>query len=77
MLFENKENWENPIWGVNGEREEKKFDESRGSTLTIQYFESDDGVVRTALSSVSEQVHEYREHTGEQAWQFISQFTRK
>ncbi len=77
VLYENKENWEDPIFGLAGERVEKKFDESRGSTLTIRYFDSEDGVCRTALSSISEQVHEYREHTGEQAWQFISQFTRE
>ncbi|MBR3056859.1 MAG: hypothetical protein IKG93_02720 [Clostridiales bacterium] len=77
VKFEEKENWENPIWGVSGERSDKVFDESRGSNLTIQFFESKDGVCRTALSSVSEQVHEYREHTGEQAWQFISKFRRE
>ena len=77
VKFEDKEKWEDPIWGIKGDRVEKVADETRGSTLTIHYFDSDDGVCRTALSSISGQQHEYREHTGEQAWQFISKFTRE
>lgn len=76
ITYENKDNWENPIWGVSGDRVEKLFDESRGSTLTIHYYDSEDGVCRTAFASISEQVHECRHHTCEQAWKFISQFTR-
>lgn len=76
MSYADKENWENPIWGVSADRVEKIFDESRGSTLTVNYFDSEDGVCRTAFASVSEQVHECRHHTNEIAWKFISQFTR-
>ena len=61
---------------MNGEKTEKVPDASRGSTLTIQYYESEDGVCRTALASVSGQVHECRRHTNENAWKFISRFTR-
>ncbi len=74
--YANKDNWENKIWGVSGERMEVVHDDSRGSDLTIQYFESEDGVCRTAFASVSGQVHECRHHTNENAWKFISQFTR-
>lgn len=77
VKYDNKDNWENPIYGVSGERSEKIFDESRGSYLTINYYESEDGVCRTALASVSGQVHECRHHTCENAWKFISQFTRE
>lgn len=75
--FEEKDKWENPIWSVAGERMEVVHDDGRGSDLTIQYFESKDGVCRTALASVSGQVHECRVHTNEQAWKFISQFTKE
>ena len=76
VKYEDKETWEDPIWGVAGERVEKLYDESRGSTLTVHYFDSEDGVCRTAFGSVSGQGHEFRHHTCETAWKFISQFTR-
>ena len=59
------------------DREEKIKDETRGSTLTIRYYDSEDGVCRTAFASISEQVHECRQHTNEAAWKFISQFSRE
>ena len=74
--FADKDKWEDPIWGVPGDRIEKIYDESRGSYLTIHYFDSEDGVCRTAFASISEQVHEFRHHTCENAWKFISQFSR-
>lgn len=76
VSYADKENWADPIWGVGGERIEKLYDESRGSNLTIHYFDSEDGVCRTAFASVSGQVHECRHHSCENAWKFISQFTR-
>lgn len=74
--FDKKESWEDPFYGEPGDRVEKLIDESRGSTLTIRYYDSEDGICRTALASVSGQIHECREHTCEQAWKFISKFTR-
>jgi len=74
--FEEKDKWENNIWSVSGERMEVIHDDGRNSDLTIQYFDSEDGVCRTALASVSGQVHESRFHTNDQAWQFISRFTK-
>ena len=76
LSYDDKDNWADPIWGVSGDRVEKLYDEARGSYLTIQYFDSEDGVCRTAFASVSGQGHEYRHHTCENAWKFISQFTR-
>ncbi len=76
VRYEDKDNWADPVWGVPGDRIEKIPDESRGSCLTIHYFDSEDGVCRTAFASVSGQVHECRHHTCENAWKFISQFTR-
>ncbi len=76
LSYDNKDNWDDPIWGFPGDRVEKIYDESRGSYLTINFFDSEDGVCRTAFASVSGQGHECRHHTCENAWKFISQFTR-
>ncbi|MBQ9768177.1 MAG: hypothetical protein IJW37_08760 [Lachnospiraceae bacterium] len=77
VSYADKDNWAEPIWGVSGDRIEKVHDDSRGSDLTIHYFDSEDGVCRTAFASVSGQVHECRHHTNENAWKFISQFRRE
>ena len=74
LSFEQKDTWEDTFYGLSGERVEKVLDPSRGSTLTIQYYNSEDGVCRTAFASVSGQVHECRHHSIENAWKFISQF---
>ena len=76
VKYEDKDNWEDPIWGVPGDRSEKIYDPSRDSYLTIHYYDSEDGVCRTALASISGQGHEFRHHTCENAWKFISRFTR-
>ena len=76
VTYDDKDKWENPIWGVSGDRVEKLYDESRGSTMTINYFDSEDGVCRTAFANIDNQVHEFRHHSCETAWKFISQFTR-
>lgn len=75
--FTGKDQWADPVWGISGDRIEKVYDASRGSELTIHYFDSVDGVCRTALGSVNGQEHECRHHTNEIAWKFISQFTRE
>ena len=74
LRFEDRENWEDPIWGPKADRTEKIYDPSRQSTLTVNYYASDDGVCRTAFASVSGQMHECRHHTCENAWKFISRF---
>ena len=76
VSYDDKASWENEIWGVSGDRYEVIHDDSRGSDLKINYYDSEDGICRTAFASVSEQVHEFRQHTCEHAWKFISQFTR-
>ena len=74
--FAKKDEWENPIYGVNGDVIVKIPDDSRGSILTINYYKSEDGVFRTAFASIDNQQHEFRHHTSEEAWKFMSQFTR-
>ncbi len=76
LSIDRKEDWEDKIWGVPGDRIEKIPDPSRGSVLTVHYYDSKDGVCRTAFASVSGQQHECRHHSCENAWKFISQFTR-
>ena len=76
LKFEDRENWEDKIWGVPGDRTEKIYDEENDAYLTVNYYDSEDGVCRTAFASVSPQQHQCRHHSVEQAWKFISQFTR-
>lgn len=76
VSLDDKDNWENHIWGIDGDRVEKIYDESRDATLTIQYFDSADGTCYSAFGSISGQGHECRYHTCEQAWRFISRFRR-
>ncbi len=76
VVLENKDNWENKIWGINGDEVEKLYDESRDATLTMQKFKNQDGRILSVFASISGQGHDCREHTCENAWQFMSQFHR-
>ncbi len=77
VKLENKDSWENKIWGINGDEVETSYDESRDATLTMQKFRSTDGHILSIFASISGQGHDCREHTCEHAWNFMSQFTRK
>lgn len=76
VKFEDRENWTNKIFGIDGDRVERFYDETRDSFLTVNYFEDETGRETTAFAVISGQGHECREHTCEHAWQFLSQFTR-
>ena len=76
VVLENKGDWENKIWGINGDEVEQLYDESRDATLTMQKFKSADGRILSVFASISGQGHDCREHTCEQAWRFMSQFHR-
>lgn len=76
VTLENKDSWENKIWGINGDEVEQDYDESRDATLTMQKFRSTDGRILSVFASISGQGHDCREHTCEHAWRFMSQFTR-
>ena len=76
ISFDKKDEWADPIWGVSGDRVEVVHDDSRGSDLKIHYYESEDGICRTAFASVTGQVHECRHHSCEEAWKFISLFEK-
>lgn len=77
VKLENKDNWENKIWGINGDEVETSYDESRDAKLTMQKFRSTDGRILSVFASISGQGHDCREHTCEHAWNFMSQFTRE
>lgn len=75
VKYEDKENWTQKFWAIEGDKVEILHDDSRNSDLTIHYYESTDGVCRTAFASVSGQGHECRQHSLEAAWNFINKFT--
>ena len=77
MKFGERENWPEKFWGAAGDRIVKAEDPSRNAVLTLHYYDSTDGVCRTVFGGVDNQGHECREHTCEQAWQFMKQFTRE
>jgi len=74
--FEDQSNWEDKFMAVKGDRVERLYDESRDAYMNLHYFDSEDGVCRTAFLAVEGQMHEYRPFTAELGWKFISQFTR-
>ena len=77
VKLENKDSWENKIWGINGNEVETSYDEGRDATLTMQKFRGTDGRILSVFASISGQGHDCREHTCEHAWNFMSQFTRE
>lgn len=74
--FDNKDVWDDAEYAAKPDRIEKIADETRGSILTVRYYDSEDGVCRTAYASIDNQEHECRQHSCETAWKFISQFTK-
>ena len=77
VTFDDKDSWENKIWGISGDKVVKIEDKSRDAILTLNYFENEDGVFNTVLGSIDNQGHECRAHTCEQAWIFMSQFVKE
>lgn len=76
VKLEEKDNWKNPIYGIDGDAVYQIPDPSRGSVLTINLFESKNGHCYTVFGSMSNQGHEVRHHSCENAWKFLSQFRR-
>ena len=77
VQLEEKESWENPIWGVNGDFTYQLVNEEReNSVLTLELFTSTNGKCYAVFGCVGNQGHEVRHHTCEQAWKFLSQFRR-
>lgn len=75
VTLEDKDNWENKIWGIDGNRRLTAYDASKNATLTMEMFYSGPKCY-TVLSTISGQGHECRPHTCEHAWKFLSNFRR-
>ena len=77
VQMEDKDNWSNKIWGIDGDHTVRLVDESRdNAVLTLQLFTSNKDKCYAIFGSISNQGHEVRHHTCEQAWKFMSQFQR-
>ena len=76
VKLEEKDNWNNPIYGIDGDIVYKINDPVRGSVLTLNLFESDNGCCYTIFGSVDNQGHEVRYHSCENAWKFLRSFRR-
>jgi len=76
VKLEDKDNWENKIWGINGDITEVFHDDSRDANLTLQMFKNTDDKIFNIFASISEQGHDCREHTCEYAWRYMSNFSR-
>ena len=76
VRFEDKDNWKNPIWGIDGDVICKARDENKNSVLTMHLFESENGCCYSAFGSASNQMHEMRHLNCENAWKYMSCFRR-
>ena len=76
VKLEDKDTWKNPIYGIDGDAVYKIADPSRGSVLTLNLFESENGCCYTVFGSVDNQGHEVRHHSCENAWKFLQNFRR-
>ena len=76
VKYEEKDSWANPIWGIDGDVVCKLKDTVRNSVLTLNLFESENGCCYCVFGCVSDQGHEVRHHSCENAWKFLSQFRR-
>jgi len=76
VKLEDKDNWANKIWGIDGDITEKFYDESRDATLTLQMFKNVDSKIYNIFGSISGQGHDCREHTCEHAWRYMRNFSR-
>ncbi len=74
---EDKNSWEDPVYGVKGDEEEILCDpDFELSTTCVRSFYSEDGRIYTKFASVSHQKHEIRPYTCRLAYSFLKQFRR-
>ena len=75
--FEERENWEDKIYGIKGDYNIEVFDpEYPESITTVRCFESEDGNIYTQLVSISNHMHNIRPNTCRLAWDFMKKFRR-
>lgn len=76
VTLEEKDNWKNKIWGIDGDFVIKEYDETRDATLTMNLFKNANNRIFNVFASISGQGHDCREHTCEHAWRFMRTFYR-
>lgn len=77
VSLDDRENWQDPLYGVPGDRTEVLHDEMfPESVYTVHYFDSTDGNCYTALMGVTHHAHEIRPFTNRFAWNFVKHFRR-
>ena len=76
VTLEEKDSWQNKIWGIDGDTRFTAYDATRGSTLTLELFKNKQGKIWNIFGSISGQGHDCREHTCEHAWRFMRCFSR-
>lgn len=78
VSWENIEQWENPIWGINGDEyyEVKDTSQFKGSVLKVWLYKSRNGIYYTALASATHQGHEILSRNSRAAWGFLKHFSR-
>ena len=76
VKLEDKASWKNKFWGIDGDEKIELFDPRRKGKLTLQLFTRADGKCWNVFASIDNQGHECREHTCENAWRYMSQFSR-
>lgn len=74
--LEDKDNWQNKFYGINGDVTVVSHDDNRNSDLTLELFASENGCCYSVFGVVSGQGHEVRHHTCENAWKFLQNFYR-
>ena len=76
VKLEEKDKWQNKLWGVDGDYTSFVVDPARKGKLTMNFFTRDDGKCWNVFAGIDNQGHECRPHTCEYAWRFLSCFTR-
>ena len=76
VSFEDRDNWKNPIWGIDGDVICTAKDDNKNSILTMHLFESENGCCYSVFASASNQMHEMRHLNCENAWKYMNCFKR-
>ena len=76
VKLEEKDTWQNKFWGIDGEEQIVLTDPKRKGRLTLQLFSRSDEKCYNIFGSIDNQGHECREHTCENAWRYMSCFSR-
>ena len=76
VKLEDKANWQNKLWGIDGDCTSFVVDPARKGMLTMNFFTRSDGKCWNVFAGIDNQGHGCRPHTCEYAWRFLNCFTR-